>query len=155
MFASGGAAFAGRIVLDEITVKYLLCEHPRGFRRDEGRRVRATGSGVRAQNCRPISKLGITRMGNVVSDLLIEAKQVFGRLGELEHGANSDRAAQLVNAFIAAIESEPNASGLNKAAHALSWHLADQLEPLPHSLEISKLPSHARRIAKALSENHT
>ena len=45
----------------EITVKYLLCEHPRGFRRDEGRRVRAAGSGVMAQNCRPISKLGRCR----------------------------------------------------------------------------------------------
>ena len=94
-------------------------------------------------------------MTNAVSDLLSEAKQVFGRLGELEHGANADRAAQLVNSFIVAIESEPNASGLSKAAHALSWHLADQLEPLPQSLEISKLPSHARRIAKALSESHT
>ena len=94
-------------------------------------------------------------MTNAISDLLSEAKQVFVRLGELEHGANSDRAAQLVNAFIVAIESKPNASGLSKAAHALSWHLADQLEPLPQSLEISKLPSHARHIAKALSESHT
>jgi len=94
-------------------------------------------------------------MTDAVSDLLREAKQVFGRLGELEHGAKADRAAQLVNSFIVAIESEPNASGLSKAAHALSWHLADQLEPLPQSLEISKLPSHARRIAKVLSESHT
>jgi len=94
-------------------------------------------------------------MTNAVSVLLSEAKQVLGRIVELEHGAHSDRAAQLVNAFIAAIESEPNASGLRKAARALNWHLADQLEPLPHSLEISKLPSHARRIAMSLSESHT
>lgn len=94
-------------------------------------------------------------MTNAISDLLSEAKQVLNQLVELKHGAHSDRAAQLVNAFIAAIESEPNAGGLSKAAHALSWHLADQLEPLPQSLEISKLPSHARRIAKALPEGHT
>jgi hypothetical protein len=90
-----------------------------------------------------------------VSDLVSEAKQVLDRLGKLERGTNANRAAQLVHSFIVAIESEPNASGLSKAAHALSWNLADQLEPLPQSLEISKLPSHARHIAKALSENNT
>ena len=94
-------------------------------------------------------------MTNAVSDLLSVAKQIFGRLGELEHDANTDRAAQLVNAFIVAIEHEPNASGPRKAAHALSWHLADQLEPLSQLLEISKLSSHARRTAKALSESHS
>ena len=55
-------------------------------------------------------------MTNAVAVLLTEAKQVLGRIVELGNGTHPDRTAQLVNAFIAAIESEPNASGLIKAA---------------------------------------
>jgi diketogulonate reductase-like aldo/keto reductase len=94
-------------------------------------------------------------MTNAIYELLRKAKDVSGRLDELGHGANVDRAAQLVNSFIDAIESEPNANGLNKASHALSWHIADQFEPLPQSLEISNLSSNARRIAKAMLDSNT
>ena len=90
-----------------------------------------------------------------VYELLVEAKRVLGQLEKLEHSVESDRATHLVSAFIATIDSEPNANGIGKAAHALTWHLADQFDPLPESLQISELASHGRRIANALSKSHT
>ena len=49
--------FCRQISTHENTANYPLCQHKCGFRRNEGFRIRATGSDVRAQYCRPITKL--------------------------------------------------------------------------------------------------
>ena len=52
-----GCRFCRQVSTHENTANYPLCQHTCGFRRNEGFRIRATGSDVRAQYCRSITKL--------------------------------------------------------------------------------------------------
>ena len=94
-------------------------------------------------------------MASTIPELLAEATSILNTLSKAGKEGKVERATHLVQAFIEAVKQEPNSSGIGKAVHALSWHLADQLDPLPESLKICELSSHGRRLEKALSEKNT
>jgi len=83
-----------------------------------------------------------------ISPLASKARELLLKLKQTE-AEQTATAVGLVESFIIDIESEPNVAGLNKAAHSLSWRLVDQLDPLPLSIEICGLSSHARHLAKS------
>lgn len=53
-------------------------------------------------------------------------------------------------AFIASLETDPTASGIERACHALGWHLSDQYGAYKELPEIAQFNDRARQIAKAM-----
>jgi len=52
--------------------------------------------------------------------------------------------------FIASLEADPSASGLDRACHALGWHISDQYGAFDELIAISQFNERVRRIAKSI-----
>ncbi|MCX7419734.1 MAG: hypothetical protein NT013_09380 [Planctomycetia bacterium] len=88
-----------------------------------------------------------------ISRLLEDAHLVLTELVGLGVNTKNEIATNLVKVFISNIERDPNANGLGLAAYSLSWHLADQYDPLPNSNKIAELSTKAQRLSKLLTLN--
>jgi hypothetical protein len=87
-----------------------------------------------------------------VSDLeqvLSEAREWLAAQSEPTHGSATWYGLNNLRSFITQVEADPSPTGLERACHALSWHISDQYDAYTELRDIAAFNDRVRRVARA------
>lgn len=108
---------------------------------------------IRSRECLPsFAKLSDSSdMSIELNSALADARIWLEKQPDVEHGSAHWCALNNFKAFLADISANPSAEGIDRACHALNWHIADQFEwSAQYCKEITFFCESIRRIGKAI-----
>jgi len=88
-----------------------------------------------------------------MSDLdavISDAQRWLAAQPEPQQGSSTWYGFNNFRSFLTALEEDPSVSGLERACHALGWHISDQYGCYDELLDISQFNDRVRLIAKAI-----
>jgi hypothetical protein len=86
-----------------------------------------------------------------LQEVLSEARQWLSAQAAPSQGAATWYGFNNFRDFLARIEADPSKSGLDRACHALGWHISDQYGAYDELPVIAGFNDRVRRIAQAMS----
>lgn len=85
-----------------------------------------------------------------LDQVLADARQWLSARPEPQEGSASWYGFNNLRTFITSLEAEASATGLERACHALGWHLSDQYGAYEELPIIAQFNERVRRISKAM-----